>query len=502
MKIAVRVDASSAIGTGHFMRCLALANTLKQQHAQVRFISRHLPDHLRSMLEAMGHEFSLLDSAQGDESLDELAHAHWLGVSQLQDAAESIQALSDITWDWLIVDHYALDSRWETMLRKAARRILVIDDLADRQHDCDLLLDQNLYADMEARYIGKVLPRSQLLLGPRYALLRDEFRQLHEQIKPRIGPVQRILVFFGGIDSDNYTRHAIEALSRIEIAGLLVDVVIGVQHPYGEQIKAACAQHGFTCHVQTDKMAELMVTADMAIGAGGSATWERCCLGLPALAICTAENQRRQLADAARKGLLYSPEIMDSLDGTLQRHARALMENNSLRELISLNSLQMVNGRGVLQVVASMGCADIEMRMARLEDSEQLFRWRNHPSIREVSRNTDMIEWQDHQKWLAAVLADPNRILLIGQSAGESVGVIRFDVQNDVAEISIYLVPEKTSSGMGRYLLHSAEQWLVSRHPEMRRICAHVLGKNERSQRLFSGAGYQIESACYSKTLH
>lgn len=484
------------------MRCLTLANALQQQHARVRFISRHLPEYLRNMLEAMGHEFFLLASTQGDMSPGELAHAHWLGVSQLQDAADSIRALSDSTWDWLIVDHYALDLRWETMLRQTARRILAIDDLADRQHDCDLLLDQNLYADMDARYIGKVLPRSRLLLGPGYALLRDEFRQLHEQIRPRNGPVKRILVFFGGIDADNYTGRAIDALSKIEISGLHVDVVIGAQHPYGEQIKASCIQYGFICHVQTDKMAELMGAADLAIGAGGSATWERCCLGLPTLAIGTAENQRKQLVDAARQGLLYSPEIRGDLGHAIKRHMRALLENSCLRECVSLNGMQMVDGRGALRVVANMECADIEMRMARPEDSEQLFQWRNHPSIREVSRNAGVIEWQDHQKWLAEVLADPGRILLIGQSAGEPVGVVRFDLQNDEAEISIYLVPGRISSGMGRNLMHRAEQWLVSRHPEMSKIRAHVLGINERSQRLFSGAGYQIESTCYSKILH
>ncbi|MFZ2542064.1 MAG: UDP-2,4-diacetamido-2,4,6-trideoxy-beta-L-altropyranose hydrolase, partial [Gallionella sp.] len=430
MKIAVRVDASVQIGTGHFMRCLTLADALKQRGAQTRFISRHLPDHLRSMLANKGHELVLLDGIQNDGTLDELAHAGWLGVSQAQDAADSIRALSDGSWDWLVADSYALDFRWESELRRTASQILVIDDIADRQHDCDILLDQNFYADMETRYIGKVPAHCQLLLGPRYALLRDEFRSLHEQVQPRSGAVRRVLVFFGGVDADNYTGRAIEALSGMDVPDLHVDVVIGAQHPCRGQIEAACAQHGFICHVQTGRMAELMATADLAIGGGGSATWERCCLGLPALAVCTAENQQKQVADAAQEGLLYSPEVRGDLQQTIRRHARALIENSCLRRLISHKGMQIVNGRGASRVAASMSCSDIEIRMVRPDDSEKLFQWRNDPGIREVSRSTDVIDWQDHRKWFASVLADSKKMLLMGHIAGTPVGVVRFDMQN------------------------------------------------------------------------
>lgn len=484
------------------MRCLTLADTLKQRGAQIRFVSRHLPEHLRGMLAAKGHEFALLDSAQNEAALDELAHARWLGVSQAQDATDSIRALSDRVWDWLIVDHYALDSRWESMLRHSAKKILAIDDIADRQHDCDIFLDQNLYAGMETRYTGKVPKPCQMLLGPHFALLRDEFRKLHEQVKPRTGPVKRVLVFFGGVDADNYTGRAIEALSEIDIPGLHVDVVIGVQHPSREQIKAACAQHGYICHVQTDKMADLMAAADLAIGAGGSATWERCCLGLPTLTICVAENQRKQIADAASEGLLYAPELIGELIPAISRHMSALMENGCLRQAISSNGIQAVDGRGVLRVIENLGCSGIEIRVARQDDSEKLFEWRNHPTIRAVSRKPEVINWEDHQKWFASVLASSDRLLLIGQREGLTVGVVRFDIQGDEASISIYLVPDIKQPGQGRELLQSAEYWFAANRPKVNKISAYVLGGNERSQRLFLGAGYQAESTNYSKRLH
>lgn len=484
------------------MRCLTLADELKRCGAHIRFVSRDLPLHLRDMLAAKGMEFVALDGDVAQLPAGDLAHASWLGTSQAQDAQSTIQALSGQSWEWLVVDHYALDVRWESALRGAAQKIMVIDDIADRKHDCDVLLDQNFYADMQTRYTDKVPTHCELLLGPRYALLRDEFRKLREQVKPRTGAVNRILVFFGGVDADNYTGQAIEALSGIDVHGIHVDVVVGAQHPCCEQIKAACVQHGFICHVQTNKMADLMAVADLAIGAGGSATWERCCLGLPTLVFCTAHNQQKQLVDAAREGLLYAPEVGAGLLQAIQNHTCALIENANLRELISRNCMQAVNGRGVMRVITSLGMSGIEIRMARADDSENLFQWRNHPSIRAVSRNANVIDWQDHQGWFASVLVDPEKILLIGQNSESPVGVVRFDKQNDEAEISIYVIPGSASSGLGQGLLQSAEQWLAKNHPEVIKIRAHVLGANERSQKLFSGAGYQVESTHYSKKLH
>ncbi len=200
MKIAIRVDASFQIGTGHFMRCLTLADTLKQRGAEIRFICRYLPDYLQDSLRKSGYEFKLLTSVSTEVVEGDLVHSSWLGTCQHIDAQDSVHALSDSKWDWLIVDHYALDAQWESAVRAVSKKILVIDDIADRLHDCDLLLDQNYYANMDSRYKGKVPLYCRLLLGPRYALLRDEFRQLREKVKLRTGPVKRILVFFGGVE--------------------------------------------------------------------------------------------------------------------------------------------------------------------------------------------------------------------------------------------------------------------------------------------------------------
>jgi spore coat polysaccharide biosynthesis predicted glycosyltransferase SpsG/RimJ/RimL family protein N-acetyltransferase len=376
---------------------------------------------------------------------------------------------------------------------------MVIDDLANRLHDCDLLLDQNFYADMSLRYTGKVPALCRLLLGPRYALLRDEFRQLHEQAKSCSEPVKRVLVFFGGIDSDNYTDLAIEAVANINIPDLQVDVVIGAQHPCRAQIEEKCIQHGFFCHVQTNRMAELMAEADLSIGAGGSTVWERCCMGLPTFAIRTAENQRKQLIDAAVEGLLYTTKTGDDPLDTIKRHLQVLLENTSLRSLISRNSLQAVDGRGISRIVRALECSTLSIRFAELPDSENLFLWRNHPTIRDASFNAEPILWKDHQEWMKAVLSSKDKLLLIGERFNTPVGVIRFDLRGEEADVSIYLVPGIDEPGLGSSLLRSAELWLADTHPDICKILAKVLGFNKKSQNLFLGHKYEVESICYSK---
>jgi UDP-2,4-diacetamido-2,4,6-trideoxy-beta-L-altropyranose hydrolase len=497
MKVAFRVDASVQIGSGHVMRCLTLADGLAQRGADIRFVSRHMPEYLAQLIVAKGYDWAQLDNAEVADKLDELAHASWLGCSQAEDALVSLQALSDTVWDWLVVDHYALDFRWESELRQAARHILVIDDIADRRHDCDMLLDQNYYRDMHARYAGKVPEHCRLLLGLRYVLLREEFRRLRASIVPRQGPVRRILIFFGGLDADNHTGSVMQSLFEMGLTDIQVIVVIGAQHPKRPEIEATCLRHGFDCHVQTGRMAELMAAADLSIGAGGGAMWERCCLGLPTIAIATAENQRMQIADAAMAGLVYSPDSTHDFEKVIGTHLAALSENAGLRYWLSQTAMRQVDARGVSRVIAGMGVSDIDIRRVNPDDSQKLFLWRNHSTIREFSRNSAPIEWEDHCRWFAALLSDPNRVLLIGLRCDEAVGVVRFDFLDAQAEISIYLVPGIV--GYGFELLNSAEAWLAENYPQVNLLHAHVLEDNARSHKLFLSAGYRVESTDYFK---
>ena len=496
--VAIRVDAGPQIGIGHLMRTLTLADGLRRQGALVRFISRDLPANLQQLLHERGHEFAALPPGPAGTAGD-LAHSHWLAVDSVRDAGDTLAALGDRSWHWLIVDHYALDVRWEQSLRAKARRILVIDDLADRKHDCDILVDQNLYADAAHRYAGKVSAACRWLVGPRFALLRAEFEGLHEAALPREGSVRRLLVSFGGADRDNHTASALAALEGIH--GIEVDVVLGAGHPCLEELRAHCVRAGYTYHVQTARMGELMNEADLALGAGGATTWERCCVGLPAIVLIAAENQRQLVRDAAAAGLVHWPEISGDLAAGLRRHLLALMESPLQRAALSRAGLQLVDGGGVARVLAAMSIAGIEVRRATPDDANQLLEWRNHPLVRQSSRSSAVITPKAHAAWLSRVFADANRPLLIGQCAGRGVGVVRFDITGDQAEVSIHLSADFLGRGAGAGLLPAAEAWLRHERPDVRRLRAVVLAGNGASHRLFTTSGYSTCLTEYAKEL-
>ena len=501
MTIAFRADASTQIGVGHVMRCLTLANALQKRDVQTIFVCRHLPQYLESILTASGNQVLRLKSAPNGEILDDLPQSKLLGVSQQQDATETIAAIAKTKLDWIVVDHYGIDARWETSLRAKVSRIMVIDDTADRMHDCDVLLDQNFYLNADTRYVGKVPPACMVLLGPRYALLRDEFRVWRTKINPRTGPVKRILVFFGGMDAENHTGRTIEILSQICGPEIAVDVVIGAEHSEREQIESLCMQSQFRCHVETSRMAELMANADFCIGAGGSATWERMALGLPTLAKCIAQNQRQLIEDCATKGFLIAAGSMLEDALTVATKICAILAQDELLVSISQKCMELVDGRGTLRVLRALNCTGIQMRPAANGDSARLFEWRNRPSIRNISLNSKEISKATHEQWLASVLADRDRILLIGTRNQIEVGVVRFDIQHNEAEVSIYLCPSPPEPGLGSDLLQSAEQYLRNFRPTTTRIHAQVLDTNEPSKRLFLGMNYEWSGMKFTKVL-
>lgn len=502
MQIAFRVDASLQIGSGHLMRCLTLANKLKENGDNCTFFCRHLPDNLRSMIQSNGHQFKLLKNNQASPVVEEnyeiadLAHSAWLGVSQTQDAHDTIAAMQLQIVDWLVVDHYALDFRWQALLRSKTKHILVIDDLADRTHDCDALLDQNFYVDMATRYISRVPAHCQLLLGPTFALLRPEFAKARQTVKPRTGKVQRIFVFFGGMDADNVTGQALAALRQIDLKGIAVDVVIGAQHPARQTIVADCLRLGFTCHVQTDNMAALMAMADLAIGAGGSATWERCCLGLPTITLVLAENQRQLVVDGEQQGFLLSSTFND-----LGKTLVSLLQQPKKLAQVSHLAMSLVGGDGAFRILTKLGMLEINVRCAEDKDSKDLFNWRNHPTIRAASYNQELIAWDAHQLWLSSVLTNPERVLLIGEWNGEKLGVVRYDLNECEAEISIYLNPDASLRGTGSDLMKNAEFYLLKNYTHVDTVIANVLPVNIVSHQFFSNNGFSSVAGRYIKRL-
>ena len=296
MNIVIRTDASNEIGTGHVMRCLTLADMLATQGASVRFICRAFKGNLAALIQKRGFKVSLLPKVDStSELVDTLAeYAHWLGVSQVTDAEQTMEAIAESgqTIDWLVVDHYAIDIEWENKLRSAVGQIMVIDDLADRRHDCDLLLDQNLYTSAANRYSSLVPDYCQVIIGPQHALLRPEFIRAKANLRQRDGHIRRILIQFGGVDASNETIKALNAVASLNRPDILVDVVVGSSNMHRDAIEKRCREVlQTTLHYQTKHVAKLMAAADLAIGAGGTTTWERCCMGVPSIIVAVAENQ-------------------------------------------------------------------------------------------------------------------------------------------------------------------------------------------------------------------
>ncbi|MEW6049508.1 MAG: UDP-2,4-diacetamido-2,4,6-trideoxy-beta-L-altropyranose hydrolase [Candidatus Zixiibacteriota bacterium] len=308
MKVLIRTDASIRIGTGHVMRCLTLAGALTKSGHDVEFICRALPGHLCDLIAQRGYSVHRLPDTT-------LGHAHeanrlagrWLGASIADDLHDTSRLLgrSSAGCDWLIVDHYWLDASWEEPMRKMTGNIMVIDDLADRIHCCDLLLDTGYFANASERY-GHLVPFDcTTLLGPRYLLLRPEFLAARNLQATRDGRIRRIFVFFGGVDRTNETAKTLRALGSLKHHDLEIDVVVGQANPCMNELEyLATNQVNCRLHDNVQDMASLMLRADLAIGAGGTTTWERLYLGLPTLTIMVAGNQILQTESLERERCL------------------------------------------------------------------------------------------------------------------------------------------------------------------------------------------------------
>lgn len=313
MLAVIRADASTSIGSGHVMRCLTLAHRLKKEkNAKVVFVMRVLPGNLIGVVEKQGFEVLKLLPANQKYSLR--GYGLWLTVPMEVDAQQTIEVLQHYLQehgcevvDRLIVDSYALDEQWELMLRPYCREIMVIDDLANRKHDCDILLDQNFYLNKDVRYAGLVPEHCKMLLGPEHALLREEFYEAKKHLRKRDGNIKNILVFYGGSDLTNETEKAIKALVQLHDEGysFTADIITGVSNSRREKIEKICSKyHFFHYYCQVSNMAEFMNKADLMLGAGGSTTWERLYMELPDLVTAVAENQIQGCRDCSQAGII------------------------------------------------------------------------------------------------------------------------------------------------------------------------------------------------------
>ncbi|HBD7082048.1 TPA: UDP-2,4-diacetamido-2,4,6-trideoxy-beta-L-altropyranose hydrolase [Legionella pneumophila] len=335
MNIVFRLDSSNLIGSGHVMRCLALANALRERKVKVRFICCDLIGNSIRVIKQNGFEVIELINKPN--------------IQWEQDAKETISYLKHMEKpDWIFLDHYNLDIKWEKEIRPFVNQIAVIDDLANRQHHCDLLIDQNYYGKTICRYINLVPKSCTKFIGPRYALLRSEFKEARSFLKVRSGKVQQILVFLGGNDSGNMTSFVLSAIEEIPILNdKEIHVVVGGSNLNRDKIQEKCEKKGYHYYCQINNIATLMAKSDFAIGAGGLSTWERCCMGLPSLVISLAHNQDVLVDNALSTNIFEYAGQVNNLHYTTfkKRLLELILDSEKLRKM-SINGLNLVDGLG------------------------------------------------------------------------------------------------------------------------------------------------------------
>jgi len=332
MQVIIRTDSSTQIGSGHTMRCLTLAKQLKENNVKVNFISRDLEGNMNDYIRSKGFEVFELST------IESTSHWNWTTEHWLEDVNETLLIIKGLkqTVDLMIVDHYSLDIQWEQQMRPFSKKIMVIDDLANRYHDCDILLDQNFYLDINSRYNSLVPDHCIKFLGPNFVLLRDEFLSIDSSKLKKDGTIKNILIFFGGADITGETLKTIYAIEEAIDSEMVVNVVVGNANPYKKEIEHFCdRKSNFNFYCQIDYMAKLMLIADLAIGSAGTASWERIYLKLPTVVTIIAENQR-EITEA-----LYIKGAIVSLgDNSMVTHN--VIQKNIIRILSSSKIVQMM----------------------------------------------------------------------------------------------------------------------------------------------------------------
>ena len=462
MIVAFRVDSSTEIGSGHVMRCLALAEGLRDRGAAVTFVCRDHEGHLVEIIRARGFAATVLSAPRPGRD------AAWgmLGVPWEQDATDSLMALPSDT-DWLVVDHYGLGASWEAAMRERVPHILVMDDLADRRHDCDVLIDPTYPGDA-TRYSGLVPTTARLLLGPRYAQMSGAYAAAVGSSGDLHRDGSRLLVFYGGTDIHDLTSRTLRAASRGSLSDLPADVIAGATNPQRPAVDAlARTRPGTTMHPPQPTLADLMSRCSIAATAGGVTLWERLCLGLPGVVVSLAENQVASCQALAEAGLItYLGGIEEASEDVIADALQRLLDEPTLTDETAHAGQALVDGLGApraAEILVPSSASDLVLREAVAADRGRYFSWANDPSVRRSALSTRPITWAEHRAWFDRRLASTDCYLLVLEAHGLPLGQARFDVADGVAVLDYSVDEAVRGRGWGEILLTRAIDALRTR---------------------------------------
>ena len=487
MRIAIRTDASSDIGSGHVMRCITLARLLKSEGNVVIFVCRPQAGDLIDFIKSQNMNVISLGIL---ESYSDPSHSadyiRWLQTSVRADANEFLSKIENI--DVVITDHYAIGREWHRLVRGALScKIIAIDDLVC-EHDADLVLDQTLGRKCQ-EYKGK----ARVLAGSSYALLRPNFALMREKAYLRSAPAPqqvRVLLSMGGVDKPNATLSALKLLSKIQ--NLTITVLLGKRSPHYKKVVSYCSQLNNVRHLDfVEDMAELMLDHDLAVGAPGSTSWERACLGLPCIVIPLAENQfeiasKLQVNNAVIVVNLYElqSKFSDGIDRIMSKWDEYVQANLSLCDGLGIYRFLME-----FQRLCEPKKYRYDLIEARKEDIEIVYSWQSDPLTRQYALNPKVPSWEHHQEWMLEKIADvTNYFYIITDTKDQNkVAVVRLDrLGQGLYVVSIYV----DSKSYGKGIAQAALIIIDKLHPHIT-IQAAVLSQNLASQRLFEKANYQ-----------
>lgn len=543
--VAICADASRQIGSGHLMRCLSLARALRQIGAEVRFYYAAWPGHADTWLNAQGFHGELLDFAVDNFLADEDAKDStnvWSALWQQQYGHACVkawqpwlqrlntQATSSVhrSIDWCIYDNYGLAADFVKVIKPSCRQLMAIDDLANREHPVDLLLDQNAVFGMQTRYQTWLPAACTQLLGPQYALLRPEFYPSSLPITAQTSSarshqqVNRILVSIGGSDTVGLTERLCKLLFAQQVfADISLDVVVGSAYEkITELTELIAARANSRLFVQTNEMASLMRQADLAIGAGGSSQWERALTHLPSLVVAVADNQQPGCEYLQHLGAIqYLGRVEQVSDELLLNAITEIIENKDLRQALAERayalmaiaqndaspSATQVLYSGAEKVARKMSflstLATLALRQAETADAELLFTWANDPYVRAMAFSKAPIAWATHLAWFEQKRQDASTDIWICEQFGQAVGQCRLNAITPlIGEIHLNLNPACRGLGLAAAMIAKASQASIARH-QWQEIHAVVKLSNHASLRAFIRAGFQPtrQEQCYGE---
>ena len=446
--VLFRADASASIGTGHVTRCRVLALALAREGVPAVWLCRSLPPALEALLTADGFIVHRTDAPAGPAEADAI---------RAQAAAVGAQLV--------VIDHYGVDARTEGQVRRGGFPVLAVDDMY-LPHDCDLVLNQNLYADKTA-YRGQVPEECRILAGWRYALLRDEFVEVPR--RPRGRPSRdgtRVLVCLGGGDHPNISLRVLRALERVAGVTIQVELIIGGSNPHVAALRTAAAESPLDITLDQDvrDMARRMARADLAVTAGGTTHLELVATALPALMVTIADNQERVTAHMGSEGLAISLGWHEDVtEASIAAAVEALLTHPTQYEEMVTRLGELGPPVGARRVAGAILAA--ELRSFTLspmgpDDLMDAYQLSNDPSVRGRSFGTAPIPLDEHQRWFTGRLSDSEGFFFsVRHPARGFIGQLRLDRAAPLQRrwtVSLALTPAAQGKGLGQLVLRRA----------------------------------------------